>query len=126
MKLEPTQTVPLTMLDNGAIRITGTRVSLDSIIHQYKLGKTPESIHESFPDVRLSGVHAVIYYYLTHQETVEEYLQQQEIDASAIQQQIETQPGYQEWRNDMRERIKARWAARQADSSNHLGNHSSF
>lgn len=116
MKLETTQTIPLTMLDNGAIRITGTRVSLDSIIQHYKLGKTPEGIHESFPDVSLSDIHGVIHYYLTHQEAVEEYLRQQEIDADRIQQQIEVQPGYQEWRKDLREKIQARWAARQANS----------
>lgn len=123
MKLETTQIVPLTMLDNGAIRITGTRVSLDSIIHHYKLGKTPESIHESFPDVSLSDIHAVIAYYLTHQETVEEYLQQQEIEADAMQQQIETQPGYQEWRSDLRERIQARWIVQQSATKNRRGNH---
>lgn len=116
MKLETTQTVPLTMLDNGAIRITGTRVSFDSIIHHYKLGKTAEGIHESFPDVSLSNIHGVIHYYLTHQEAVEEYLQQQEMDASTIQQEIEAQPGYQEWRRDLREKIQARWAARQAEA----------
>lgn len=125
MKLETTITVPLTMLENGAIRITGTRVSLDSIIHHYKLGKTPEAIHESFPDVNLPNLHGVIHYYLTHQEVVEAYLRQQKADAETIQQRIETQPDYQEWRKDLREKIQARWATRQASSSQTLHDPSS-
>lgn len=114
MKLELTQTVPLTILDNGAIRITGTRVSLDSIIYHYKLGKTPEAIHDSFPDVSLPDIHSIICYYLTHTATVEAYLQQQEKEADEIQQQLEAPPGYQQWRNEIRARIQQRWADRQA------------
>jgi hypothetical protein len=60
MKLETTQTVPLTMLENGAIRITGTRVSLDSIIYGYKRGESAEELHDSFPAVKLEQVYAVI------------------------------------------------------------------
>ncbi len=42
--LETTQTVPLTIVEGGAIRITGTRVSLDVVIHHYQQGESPEEI----------------------------------------------------------------------------------
>jgi hypothetical protein len=36
--LETTQTVPLTLTEDGMTRTTGSRVSLDSIIHHFKPG----------------------------------------------------------------------------------------
>jgi hypothetical protein len=42
--LETTITAPFTVTEQGTIRISGTRVSLDSILHHYNLGATPEQI----------------------------------------------------------------------------------
>jgi hypothetical protein len=35
MTIETAQIAPLTLTDEGTIRITGSRVSIDSIIHHY-------------------------------------------------------------------------------------------
>ncbi len=109
------QTVPLTMLDNGAIRITGTRVSLDSIIYDYKQRRSAEQIQENFPAVKLEHIYAAIWYYLQHQDEVETYLQQQEAKAEKLRQEIEAQPQYQAKVSAFRERVEG-WRTTQSQS----------
>jgi uncharacterized protein (DUF433 family) len=66
MQLEVSQIRPLTQWEDGTIRITGTRVTLDVIIHQFKLGATVEQMHDSFPAASLQDIYGAIYYYLAH------------------------------------------------------------
>jgi uncharacterized protein (DUF433 family) len=102
---------PLTEIEDGTIRITGTRVSLDSVIHHFKLGATAEEIVCKFPALRLADVYAVIAYYLNRRDEVDNYLQQQETDADQIQQQIESASDYQRKKAELRERLLARRTA---------------
>ncbi len=106
--LETTQIVPLTVTDEGTIRVTGSRVSLDSIIHHYKLGATAEQIACKFEGLELADIHLVIAYYLRHRDAVEEYLRQQEAKGDALQQRLESDPTYQAAMSKMRERLLAR------------------
>lgn len=106
--------VPLTTTEFGTIRVGHSRVSLDSVVHHYKLGASAEQIAESFPSLNLANIYAVIAYYLANRESVEEYLKQQETEADALQQQVESDPTQQKATNQLRERIRARWAARQS------------
>lgn len=112
-------TVPLTTTEFGTIRVARSRVSLDSIVNQYKVGATAERIAESFPSLDLADIYAVIAYYLANREKVEDYLVRQEADADALQQHIDSDPEQQRATNQLRERIHARQAARQSriDSS---------
>ncbi len=105
--LEATQTVPLAIVEGGAIRITGSRVSLDVIIHHYQQRESPEEIQEAFPTLKLADIYAVISYYLNHREEVEEYLRQQEIKAEELRQKIESSPFHVN-RQGLRERLMAR------------------
>lgn len=109
--VESTIDVPFTVTEYGTIRITGSRVSLDSIIHHYKLGATAEEIACKFPSVSLADIHLTIAYYLSHREAVEDYLQQQESEADALQRQIESEPKHHKTITELRERILARWNA---------------
>jgi uncharacterized protein (DUF433 family) len=59
---------------NGAYRISGTRVSLDSIVHGWLSGLSPESIVDSYPVLTLEEVHGALAYYLAHQQEVDQYL----------------------------------------------------
>jgi uncharacterized protein (DUF433 family) len=115
MTLETTQTVPLTLTGEGTIRITGSRVSLDSIIHHYHLGATAEQIACKFQGLRLADIYAALAYYLSHREAVEEYLRRQEAKGNALQQQLESDPNYQAAVTDMRERLLARWVERKQE-----------
>ncbi len=111
--IETTQTVPLTVWDDGCIRLTGSRVTLDSIVHHFHLGATAEEIAESFAPLSLADVYAAITYYLTHRAAVAEYLRRREREGDAMQFRFESDPQYQAARVAMRERLLARWEAQQ-------------
>jgi len=76
--LETKQNVPLTEGEDGTIRVTGSRVTLNSIIHNFKLGATAEQIQHSFPSLSLRDIYGAIFYYLENTVLVEEYLSRQE------------------------------------------------
>ena len=104
MKLEVSQNVPLTPWEDGMIRITGTRVTLDVIINQFKLGATAEQIYDSFPAASLKDIYGAIYYYLEHTDAVEVYLREQQRVAAETRLWVESQPG----NRVLRERLLAR------------------
>jgi uncharacterized protein (DUF433 family) len=93
--LEETISMPLVVTEHGTIRIKGSRVSLDSIVHHFTLGATAEQIVQSFPSLSLGDVYSSIAYYLRHRQEIEEYLKEQETAADAIQEQLESNPDYQ-------------------------------
>lgn len=72
---------------DGAFRISGTRVSLDSVIYEFLRGASPESIAQSFPSLTLEEVYGAITYYLGHQEEIDEYLRQGEQAFEDLRQQ---------------------------------------
>jgi uncharacterized protein (DUF433 family) len=114
--LEETISMPLVVTEQGTIRIKGSRVSLDSIIHHFKLGATAEQIVQSFPSLSLCDVYSSIAYYLTHRQEIEEYLKEQETAADAIQEQLESNPDYQAEIAELRSRILGRWTASQENN----------
>ena len=67
---------------NGGYRLTGTRVSLDSIIYLFQQGLSPESIAERFPAASLEQVYGAIAYYLGHQEKLNQALASGEAEAA--------------------------------------------
>lgn len=111
--IETTQAVPLTVWGDGSIRLTGSRVTLDSIVYHFQLGATAEQIAHKFPSASLADIYAAITYYLHHQTQVEEYLRRREAEGDAVRQRIESDPRYQAKAAEMRERLLARWAVRQ-------------
>jgi uncharacterized protein (DUF433 family) len=117
LELEKTMTAPLTEWKDGTIRVTGSRVPIDSILYHFKLGAVPEQIVYMFEGLRLADIYGVIAYYLSHQETVEKYLQDQEAKEDAFLQQLESDPEYQRERRGFRERLMARWTKLQQDES---------
>lgn len=60
--------------ENNIYRITGTRVSLDSLVYAYHRGASPESIQRSFPSITLEQVHGALAFYLSHRSEVDTYL----------------------------------------------------
>jgi uncharacterized protein (DUF433 family) len=55
--------------------VSGTRVSLDSIVYAFLNGQTAEGIAQSFPTLSLEQVYGAITFYLAHREEVDAYLQ---------------------------------------------------
>lgn len=87
--LPETVTLPLKMDERGAIRVSGTRVTLDTLIGFYRQGETPEDLHEGFPTVPLADIYAVIAYYLAHQAEIDAYLKRRDEEAERIRQEWE-------------------------------------
>ena len=110
--IDSQQETRLTVTADGTIRVGGSHVSLESVLYHFKMGAVPEEISQMFPSVQLADVYAVIAYYLSHLNVVEDYLRQQETDGDRVQAEIENQPGYQTTMREMRERLLTRWAAR--------------
>ncbi len=54
--------------------ISGTRVSLDSIVDGFLSGQSAESIAQSFPVVSLEQVYGAIAHYLAHRDAIDHYL----------------------------------------------------
>jgi uncharacterized protein (DUF433 family) len=102
--MEELQNTPLVTGDDGTIRVKGSRVTLDVIVRQFKQGATAEQILEDFPSLNLRDVYGAIYYYLDHEEEVEEYLKEQKDAAVETRQFIESKNGGEA----LRERIRAR------------------
>jgi uncharacterized protein (DUF433 family) len=106
--LEKTQAMPLRLMEDGTIRVANSRVTLDSVVHHYKLGASAEQIAQKFPTLDLADVYAAITYYLNHEETIEEYLRQQEAEADEVQKKIESDPQYQKQSAEIRARLLTR------------------
>jgi uncharacterized protein (DUF433 family) len=63
---------------SGALYVEGTRVSLASVVLEFREGAAPETILQDFPAlVSLENVYGAITYYLANQTRVEEYLEAQ-------------------------------------------------
>jgi uncharacterized protein (DUF433 family) len=54
--------------------VSGSRVSLDSIVYAFLNGQTAESIAQSFPVLTLEQVYGAITYYLAHRSEIDAYL----------------------------------------------------
>ena len=61
-------------IDGDSYRITGTRVSLDSVIYDYLSGLSPESIADNFDTLSLEQVYGAITYYLSHRGEIDRHL----------------------------------------------------
>lgn len=99
---------PLYETEQGAVRVRGTRVSLDTVIYAYNSGATPEDIVRSYTTLKLRDVYAVITYYLDHQDAVDAYITRQEAEAAEIRRKFEAlyPPG---------QSLQAKLAARKAE-----------
>jgi len=68
---------------DGAYRVAGTRVSLDSIVYAFISGQSAESIAQSFPVLTLEQVYGAITFYLANREGIDRYLDAQRQDYEA-------------------------------------------
>ena len=67
---------PLTLGKDGAARVGGTRVTLDTVVRAFTRGATAEEIAQQYPSLNLSDIYATISYYLQHQISVDAYLRE--------------------------------------------------
>ncbi len=95
--------VPLEVTDDGPIRVSGTRVTLDTIVAAFEQGETPESIVDQYPGLALDDVYAVVAYYLRNRAEIAAYLQERGHKAEEVRRQVESRHS----QNGLRERLLA-------------------
>ncbi|OCR02888.1 hypothetical protein BCD67_16565 [Oscillatoriales cyanobacterium USR001] len=90
MLLVPTaDPIPLVTEKNGAVRISKTRVTLDTVVTAFLEGSSAEEIKDQYPSLQLSDIYCVIGYYLRHQTEVDAYLLVRQQLASEVRQEAE-------------------------------------
>jgi uncharacterized protein (DUF433 family) len=70
-------------LEGDVYRITGSRVSLDSIVYAFWNGETAETIAQSFPVLTLEQVYGAITCYVARKEEIDRYLKLRRTDYDA-------------------------------------------
>src|SRR5260370_1912826 len=71
---------------NGAYYVAGTRIGLDIVAHEFRNGKSAESIFESYPSIgSLAKVYGAITFILEHPTDVDTYLADQDRRYEEIQ-----------------------------------------
>jgi uncharacterized protein (DUF433 family) len=68
----------------GRYRVTGSRVSLDSVVYDFLSGLSPESILESYDTLTLEQVYGAIAYYLAHRAEVDAHLERNRAKFDAL------------------------------------------
>jgi len=86
--------VPLVQLENGAVRVRNSRVTLETIVIRMRMGDTIERIHSGYPTVSTSQIKDILAWYFENKADVDEYIRQIEEETERIFQRIESQPGY--------------------------------
>jgi uncharacterized protein (DUF433 family) len=84
-------TVPLEYRDR-AIRITGSRITLDIIVSWLELGHTPEDIQDMYPWFTLEQINAIVVWYFANQEQVDEFIREGEVETEKLRLEIESRP----------------------------------
>jgi uncharacterized protein (DUF433 family) len=74
-------------VEGDSYRITGTRVSLDSVVYDYLSGLSPESIADNFDSLSLEQVYGAITFYLSNRDEVDRHLMRNRIKFDALRKQ---------------------------------------
>jgi uncharacterized protein (DUF433 family) len=64
---------------DGNYYVAGARISLDSIVHAFRSGESPETICRNFELLRLEEVYRAIAYYLANQADIDAYPNRQKL-----------------------------------------------
>ena len=59
---------------DGGYYLIGSRVSLESVIHSFLEGASPETIMDDFPSLSLEEISGAITFYLANREMIDGYL----------------------------------------------------
>lgn len=81
--------VPLTTVEHDVVRISNSRVTLDTVVFALNGGANAEEIAHRYPSLQLADISAVIDYYLRHRAEVDAYLKNRENSRAAVRQENE-------------------------------------
>jgi uncharacterized protein (DUF433 family) len=86
MTLAPILAKPYIEQRDTGYWITGTRISLDSVVLSYLNGESPENISQNFPLLSLEQIYGAIAFYLSNRDIVDAYLEKSEDEFQQLQQ----------------------------------------
>jgi uncharacterized protein (DUF433 family) len=98
------QPLPIRTDKDGVLRVSGTRVTLDTIIAAFNAGSMPEEIVLRYDSVPLEDVYLVVGYYLHNRVEVDSYLADRQQRGEARRVEAESRLSWSE----VRERLLAR------------------
>lgn len=79
---------------SGGYFVAETRVSLDSVVHAFLRGESPEGIAESFPALTLEQILGSLAFYLANRDKIDQYLRQDQEDFERLRRQAhQNNPG---------------------------------
>ena len=84
-----TEIIPVKTDKDGVIRVSKTRVTLDTIVAVFTGGATAEEIAYQYPVVPLADIYSVIGYYLHQKNEVDAYLKRRAKVAEEVRKQNE-------------------------------------
>lgn len=83
------ETVPLTTTSEGVVRVSRTRVTLDTVVLAFLEGVAAEDIQQQYPVLELSDIYSTLGYYLKHKADVDAYLSTRQQQAKLVQEEAE-------------------------------------
>jgi|SaaInl8_200m_RNA_FD_contig_91_521307_length_6160_multi_4_in_0_out_0_7 uncharacterized protein (DUF433 family) len=104
MGLPAAQMIPLEEDFEGVLKVSGTRITLDTVIYAFLNGATPEEIVQQYSSINLADIYYILGYYLHNQPEVESYLQIRQQERIKVREQNEAQFAPQ----GIRDRLTAR------------------
>ena len=75
---------------NGGYYVTGTRVSLDTLVYLYREGASPEGIQDELPSLTLEQIHGALAFYLANRKSVDENIAEGERELHRTVPSLET------------------------------------
>jgi uncharacterized protein (DUF433 family) len=85
--------LPMVADEHGVIRVSGTRVTLDTLLDHYNQGYAVDDLHTAFPSIPVADIHTVIGHYLRHKGEVDAYLGAKRREAEDTRRKSEAVPG---------------------------------
>ena len=99
-----TLSAPFATDEHGVVRIGGSRVMLERIVHAFDAGASAEEIVESYPTLELGDVYATLAFILKNRPEVDVYMTETDADAERVRQQWEERYPTSQLRRRLRER----------------------
>jgi len=80
---------PLHVDEHGVVRVGGSRVMLERVVHAFDDGASAEEIVERYPSLQLADVFATLAYILRHRAEIDDYMRESEVEAAKTLRLIE-------------------------------------
>ncbi len=111
-----TEVIPIYNDDDGRMRVSGTRVLLDLVVHAFHRGETPEHIMQMYPTLTLESVYLALGYYLRHRDEVDSYIARMDEEGERLRREYEATHPPHVSKAELQARLEAKRLA-QADET---------